>query len=104
MIFVGIEYTENVEIAERFNEYFINSIRDICKSIENNVPISNDRFNFCVISLMELENICRNMRKKKDYRRVSTGILLDTWNVVGNILVGDWNILRGLEGICGYAC
>ena len=27
------------------------------------------------------------MRKKKDYRRISTGILLDNWNTVGNILL-----------------
>ena len=60
--------------------------------------ISNYRFNFRAISLIELENICRNMKKKKDYN----------WNTVGNILlriisVGDWNIPRGLEGIDGDA-
>ena len=74
MIFEGIEYTENVEIAERFNEYFINSIRDICNSIgkvnyKNNVRISYYRFNFRPISLIELDNICRNMNNKNDYSR-----------------------------------
>ena len=34
-----------------------------------------------------MENICRNIKKKKDYRRISTGILLDNWNTVGNILL-----------------
>ena len=71
VVLEGIEYTKNVEIVERFNEYFINSIRDICNSIEkvnyeNNVKISNHRLNFREISLMELENICRNMKKKRD--------------------------------------
>ena len=71
MIFEGIEYTGDVEIAERFSEFFINSIRVICNSIgkvnyENNVRISDYRFNFRAISLIEWENICRNMKKKKD--------------------------------------
>ena len=35
------------------------------------------------------------MRKKKDYRRISTGILLDNWNKVGNILLRIIN--RSLE-------
>ena len=35
------------------------------------------------------------MRKKKGYRRISTGILLDNWNSVGNILVRIIN--RSLE-------
>ena len=35
VIFEGIEYRVSMEIAERFNEYFINSIRDIYMSIEN---------------------------------------------------------------------
>ena len=79
-------------VIERFNEYFINNVRDICNSIgkvyyENNVRISNCRCNFRAMPLIELENICRNMKKKKDYRRISTDILLDNWNTVGNILL-----------------
>ena len=89
-----------MEIAERFNEYFINSIRDIRISIENvhyenNVRTSNYRLYFRAISLNELENICRNMRKKKDYRRTPIGISLDDWNAVGNILLRIIN--RSLE-------
>ena len=38
---------------------------------------------------MELENICRNMRKKKDYRRISTGFLLDDWNTVANRIIEE---------------
>ena len=57
VIFVGIEYTENVEIAEMFNEYFINSIREIRVSMENvhysnHVQTSNYSFNFRAISLI----------------------------------------------------
>ena len=59
-----------MEIAERFNEYFINSIRDIRISIgnvhyENNVQTSNYKLNLRAISLIELENIGSNMRKKR---------------------------------------
>ena len=43
---------------------------------------------------MKLENICINMNKKKDYRRISTGILLDNWNIVGNILVTPVEMIR----------
>ena len=63
-----IGYTGNVEIVERFNKYFTNSIRDVHILVENvdyenNVLISNYRLNFRGISLIELENICRNMKK-----------------------------------------
>ena len=57
--------------------------------------ISNYRFNFRAISLIELENICRNMTKKKYLILLSTGILLDNWNAVGSILLRIIN--RSLE-------
>ena len=34
-------------------------------------------------------------RKRKDYRKISTGILLNNWNTVGNILLRITN--RSLE-------
>ena len=37
----------------------------------------------------------RIWRKRRDYRRISTGILLDNWNTVGNILLRIIN--RSLE-------
>ena len=51
------------------------------------IQLGKYRYNFSAIYLIELENICRNMKENKEYRRISTVILLDNWNTVGNILL-----------------
>ena len=51
VIFNNIEYNINSEIAEYFNNYFVDSIRDIRCSIDdvqynNQIPVINCRFKF----------------------------------------------------------
>ena len=45
------------------------------------------RFKFRAISLLELKNICKTIKKKNDYRRISNNLILDNWDLVGNILL-----------------
>ena len=54
---------------------------------KNQIPVINCRFKFRAISLLELKNICKTIKKKNDYRRISNNILLDNWDLIGNILV-----------------
>ena len=73
---VAVEYNINSEIAENVYNYFVDSIRDIRCSIDdvqykNQIPVINCRFKFRVISLLELKNICKTIRKKNDYKRIS---------------------------------
>ena len=92
VMFNNIEYNINSEIAENLNNYFVDSIKDIRCSIDevqykNQIPVINRRFKFLAISLLELRNICKTIKKKNDYRRISNNIILDNWYLVGNILL-----------------
>ena len=76
VIFNNIEYNINSEIAENFNNYIVDSIRDIRCSIDDvqykdQIPVINCRFKFRAISLLELRNICKTIKKKNYYRRIS---------------------------------
>ena len=84
VMFNNIEYNINSEIAENLNNYFVDSIKDIRCSIDevqykNQIPVINRRFKFRAISLLELRNICKTIKKKNDYRRISNNIILDNW-------------------------
>ena len=50
---------------------------------KNEIPVISCRFKFCAISLLEL----RNIKKKNNYRRISSNLILDNWDLVGNILL-----------------
>ena len=91
-IFNNIEYNINSEMAENLNNYFVDSIKEIRYSIEdvqykNQIPVINCRFKFRALSLLELRNICKTIKKKNDYRRISNNLILDNWDLVGNILL-----------------
>ena len=62
-------YNINSEIAENFNDYFVNSIKEIRCSIvdgqyKNQMPAIDCRFKFRAISLLELRNICKTRKRK----------------------------------------
>ena len=80
VIFNNVEYNINSEMAENFNNYFADSIKEIRSSIENveyknQILVVNCRFKFCAISLLELRNICNTIKKKNDFRRISNNII-----------------------------
>ena len=92
VIFNNIEYNINSEIVQNYNNYFVDSIKDIRCSIDdvqykNQIPVINCRFKFRVISLSELKNICKTFKKKNDYKGISSNLILDNWDLVGNILL-----------------
>lgn len=53
----------------------------------NQVPVIYNNFEFRAITILELKNICKSLKNKPDYNNVSTKILLDNWNITGNILL-----------------
>lgn len=96
VIFSDIEYKNSHEIAENFNNYFVNSIKEIRDNIEtvqyiNNVELNNTKFEFHMITTIELKNICKSLKKKDDYNKVNINIILDNWDVMGNILLNIIN-------------
>lgn len=92
VIFNNIEYKDNYNIASQFNNYFIQSIKEINDTIENvpymnNIPLISTNLKFRAISLQELEIICKNLKNKSDFNRISKKILLDNWNVTGQYML-----------------
>ena len=80
VIFNNIEYNINSETAENFSNYFVDSIKDIgcAMQYKNQIPVINCRFKFPAISLLELRNICKTIKKKNDFRRISNNLILIT--------------------------
>ncbi|XP_037822581.1 serine protease/ABC transporter B family protein tagA-like [Lucilia sericata] len=69
VIFNQIEYKENKQIADEFNKYFINSIREIRDSIEivqysNSIQPVITNFKFRAINNIELKHIISKINKK----------------------------------------
>ena len=44
-------------------------------------------FKFRKINITELENIAKHMKNKPDHECVSNKIIIDNWNVLGNVLL-----------------
>ena len=70
MIKNNVEYKTNAEIANKFNEIFVNSIREIRGKIEyvryiNQQDLINSRFKFRVISNYELRTICKGIKRNQ---------------------------------------
>ena len=53
---------------------------------KNQIPVIDCRFKFRANSLLELRNICKTIKRKNDYKRISNNLILDYWDLVGNIL------------------
>lgn len=92
VIFDNIEYKDNKEIANKFNQYFVDSIQEIRNSIENVIyisqqPVINTKFTFTAITIQELRLLCKNMKNKCDNDKVSVSMILDNWNTAGKALL-----------------
>ena len=47
----------------------------------------NNLFKFRRIGIAELENIVKQMKNKPDHESVSNKIIIDNWNIIGNVLL-----------------
>ena len=65
----------------------------------------NNLFKFRKIDITKLDNIVKRMKNKPDHECVSNKIIIDNWNVFGNVLlriinvIGDWCTSGKLEEI-----
>ena len=87
VIFNTVEYKANTEVANNFNEYFVNSIREISYKIEyvryiNQQDIINFRFKFRAICNYELRTIFKDIKKKPGHNSVNIKMILDNWNAI----------------------
>ena len=96
VVFDNEEITEPMEIANRFNDYFVKSIAEINESIElESEPIelrmmesSTSKLNkFLPIGLQELRQIVFELPNKSAMDDISAKILQDSFDVIGEKLL-----------------
>ena len=89
VMFYGIEHkSDDHQIATQFNNYFVNIIKSINNTIQdeqylNNLDGITNRFKFRAITTEETKNVCKSMKNKKDYNNVTIQIIVDNWNILG---------------------
>ncbi|XP_075167997.1 uncharacterized protein LOC142240182 [Haematobia irritans] len=96
VIFNQIEYKDNRVIANKFNEYFVNSIRMIRDEIDdvqyqNRIHMTSTKFQFRTINMNELLTICKQLKNKPDFNHVSTTIIFDNWDKIGKMILKTIN-------------
>lgn len=96
VIFNNIEYKNNHDIANQFNEYFVKSIEEIRNNIENvqyinHINMRNTKFEFRSITITELKNTCKSIKKKPDFNNVNINLILENWNLIGDKLLNIIN-------------
>ena len=88
IIYDGNECSDDSENANNLNKYFVNSVKTINQSIDNveyqnHIPQSTTNFKFREVSLQELKNICKSLKNKADFDKISPKIILDNWEILG---------------------
>lgn len=96
VIFDQVECKDNFDIANNFNKYFINSIKTIRDEINNvqyvnRITVINSKFKFREITLEELKTICKSLKKKSDYNKISSDMIINSWHIVGRIMLSIVN-------------
>lgn len=91
--FNNVLYTDEQEIANHFNDYFINSVADIYNSIPT-VPLQNStqhmvntQFEFKLINLDYLQTIVSKLKNKSSKDLITTKVLKDSFDLIGYFLV-----------------
>lgn len=90
--FENQKWTDSLVIANKFNEYFIDSINEIHNSIKS-VPYQNliinseQSFKFKKIDINELKRTLKIMNNKKDANFVNVTMILDIIDLVGDNLI-----------------
>lgn len=95
--FYGIKKMNEKDIAENFNRFYIDSIREINDSItdvdfEEVIENCDSVFKFECISVHQLKSIIGNVNNKKDFEGVNKTFLLDSFDSIGeylSIIVND---------------
>lgn len=93
IIFNNVQVEDELQIANKFNEYFIKSIIEIRESIpdinhpNSNITYNEQHFKFENISMSELKAILKSMNKKRDINLISANLLLDNLDLIGNNLL-----------------
>lgn len=90
IIFDGLKETSAVTISEKFNDYFIDSIEEINKSIEVDTnkyefvnEVRNNRFTFKDVNMFKLKEVLKTMNKKSDNNNINSIVMDDALDTIG---------------------
>lgn len=96
------ECKNDLEIAKKFNEYFITSVEKIRDSIAdvqyvNNIEQNDCKFKFRAINIDELKSVCKSLKNKPDFNKLSPKIIIDNWNILGHeiLKIVNTSLMRG---------
>lgn len=85
----GIEIENDLDIANEFNKYFVDSIVDLNRGIpshqyENEIFLSNNpTFNFRGVSISEIKTCLKELKNNTDEFFIKPSVLLDAMFVIG---------------------
>lgn len=88
----------NINIAEHFNNYFVDSIKSIIETIEDSgewqiVDTADSIFNeFQQITLSDLSKIVNDLDNKAGYEIMDSKLIKNTFGVIGHVLLHFINI------------
>lgn len=97
IVFNGEVINSKMEISEKFNSYFVESIKDINKSIQteiSEIKIKNKTsgfFKFKSITSADILKFLNNFQNKSCVENVNKTVILDAFNVIGPVLVNIIN-------------
>lgn len=96
--FDGVDIEDESEISEKFNGYFVDSVREIHDSIENvhdDTALnedSNERWNiFEPVTMENLKKVVNNLNNSSGLNNVNLQVLKDSWDMLGEYLLGVVN-------------
>jgi hypothetical protein len=94
VIFDGALETDHQEIADKLNNYFINSITEINNNMNQisntlypflNNPVTNETFRFSNIDMNELSNLMKNMKNKTSgVNNLNVNVIMDSMDAIGD--------------------
>ena len=96
MIFNNVVHYNSSDVANKFKEHFISSIKDIRESIEdvqydNQIKVISNRFIFRKITISKLKTICNTIKEKPDYNKENICLILDYWHLYEDIMLSIIN-------------
>ena len=67
------------------------------------ITMINSKFKFRGITLEKLKTICKSIKKKSDYNKVSSDMIINIWHLVGRIMLRTYEkiIEKVVKGTVG---
>lgn len=91
--FNGVKSTDPLDIAEKFNRFYIDSVQGInqsidpCSDFQDSMKQYRCVFKFKKINIVQLKNIISRMNNEKDFNGINKAFILDCFEAIGDSLL-----------------